>query len=658
MITINRINQFPIIAFLALGTILFHACKDREMRPGALLLDEQDLRSTFPSLAVASEGLDSRVAEICNGTDHVLPAFRLLYSDALQYPGFAERLCRSLLRDSRMPEALIHHTFAVLGAPAGGWGPPPAGIPEGAAVLPVMSQVERSMEDLDRELGFHFSGDDINEWRKLPVSIRATILEAFTGMVEAGHVLAQFTAPLQHLIRKAGFSGEDFPWDEILKPWNQKQLAEFEMLDLVGKADLRKLSFASRMIATHLNKFSLIDTGEVGEDFRSCIIETSMGRLGIFGKGRDTIRGSFYLSVDLGGDDLYMGPDDRNKGLKQTCALLADLGGDDTYDCSNGLLAHASMGIGMLMDFSGHDTYMSGRKGMVSACYGTALLYDFEGDDHYISEGRYSQGAAHVGVAILVDLAGDDRYCAGDYSQGYGGTLGLGLLLDAAGCDLYNVPKECVSSDHEASFIQGAARGRWAEATDGHSQGGGIGILIDGGGSDEYHAGSFSQGAGYFMGGGIFFDLQGDDTYRATSHSQGYAAHYALGICIDQSGHDRYNTDTDPLKITQIMGGGRDLSFGCFVDGAGDDHYHFGNRSAGIGDLNGIGLFWDRDGNDSYTWHKNHLNQGSASMGQTLDLAPGMESGMRLFYAPGGDKLGVFRDDHGMRLSTETYHIK
>ncbi|RLE01618.1 MAG: hypothetical protein DRJ13_06670, partial [Bacteroidetes bacterium] len=149
-----------------------------------------------------------------------------------------------------------------------------------------------------------------------------------------------------------------------------------------------------------------------------------------------------------------------------------------------------------------------------------------------------------------------------------------------------------------------------------------------------------------FMGTGLFFDLQGDDHYYAVSHSQGYGAHYSLSAFFEMSGDDRYNPGVDSLQITQILGSGRDLSVGWFIEEKGDDSYYFGNRSAGIGDLNGIGIMWDRRGSDTYTWYQNSLHPRSPSMGQTMKLTPGMRIGPRIINFPKGEQLGVFRDDH------------
>lgn len=208
--------------------------------------------------------------------------------------------------------------------------------------------------------------------------------------------------------------------------------------------------------------------------------------------------------------------------------------------------------------------------------------------------------------------------------------MGCGLLLDLKGDDFYSGSPENSDFSNPASFIQGASRGRWAEATDGQSLAGSFGILIDAEGPDNYFAGSFSQGAGYYFGFGIFNDFLGNDYFNAISHSQGYAAYFALGNFCDYSGDDHYNEKSDQLKITQILGGGRDNSCGLFSDLNGNDTYFFGNRSLGIGDMRGTGCFFDPDGTNQFTWIMNSANKNSESLGKSMD-ANNPANGFRLF---------------------------
>jgi len=170
---------------------------------------------------------------------------------------------------------------------------------------------------------------------------------------------------------------------------------------------------------------------------------------------------------------------------------------------------------------------------------------------------------------------------------------------------------------------------------------------MDNSGIDHYAAESFSQGASYYFGLGLFNDNNGDDEYNAISHSQGYAAHYSLAGFFERTGDDTYNVQSPKDKITQIIGGGRDFSVGLFLEYNGDDTYHFGNRSAGIGDINGFGLLADFKGNDNYIRHKNSLNSGSQSLGKELGLGEGMNIGLKIFQPKNVVHKGIFIDSKG-----------
>ena len=122
--------------------------------------------------------------------------------------------------------------------------------------------------------------------------------------------------------------------------------------------------------------------------------------------------------------------------------------------------------------------------------------------------------------------------------------------------------------------------------------------MIEGGGNDYYEGlGRFVQGTGYWWGLGILEDFGGDDFYKGYWYAQGASAHFAIGCMVDLEGNDTYNDD---YAISQVLGNGRDGSIAWFIDGDGDDTYRVPNRSGGEGDLNGIGIFWDRRGNDIY----------------------------------------------------------
>jgi len=560
------------------------------------------------------------------GEGYLTPAFSLLYEDPLQVPEAAYSLCNDLVNGCRSPETLLYHCYRLLGAPAGGFGPPLAGT-----------------EIPNRQIEYTLTGCSRSNWETLPLEFRSGILDFLQGWKEAEEVLQQFVVPLETAMNINGKAQADRYHEMLMEPWKERNLSRFGSLDLIGKADLRKLSCASRLLASSVATL----TGYAGiacpEHFVSCVLETELGQVRIYGGKSDTIEYAGGLVIDLGGDDLYRGNIASSVLGEHNISVVIDFAGDDSYRSEDGYLVNGSLGIGMLFDLSGNDQYYAGQAGVASSCYGTSLLYDRSGDDSYVTRSAFSQGAAHLGASLLVDLEGDDVYCSSGGSQGYGGTLGVGLLLDMEGDDRYNLENDSVS------FVQGSGRGRWAEASDGHSLGGGIGIFVDAAGADIYYAGSFSQGASYFTGTGLFMDLEGNDHYYARSHSQGYGAHFALAGFFERKGDDHYNEGTDYTQITQLLGGGRDLSAGWFIDEEGDDRYHFGNRSAGIGDLNGLGILWDRKGHDSYTWHQNRVNAGSPSMGQTIELSEGMATSSRLLTYPEIQNLGVFLDERGKK---------
>ena len=84
-------------------------------------------------------------------------------------------------------------------------------------------------------------------------------------------------------------------------------------------------------------------------------------------------------------------------------------------------------------------------------------------------------------MALLIDLGGNDRYVANDTDIRY---------------------PSAQNREHNNSLCQGVAAGSGADYSDGLSTNGGVAVLLDGAGDDEYSCGLFGQGAGYWNGGG------------------------------------------------------------------------------------------------------------------------------------------------------------
>ncbi len=94
---------------------------------------------------------------------------------------------------------------------------------------------------------------------------------------------------------------------------------------------------------------------------------------------------------------------------------------------------------------------------------------------------------------------------------------------------------------------------------------GGIALLIDARGKDQYTSGRLGQGAAA-LGVAALVDLEGDDHYTAQDFVQGYAF-AGVGYLLDRAGNDTY----DAWAYAQGAGNGNGCS--ALVDGGGNDRY-------------------------------------------------------------------------------------
>lgn len=207
----------------------------------------------------------------------------------------------------------------------------------------------------------------------------------------------------------------------------------------------------------------------------------------------------------------------------------------------------------------------------------------------------------------------------------------VAVLLDMKGNDTFGVKQ---TPDHDQGCTADLLIRRMVTVGVGFL---GVGILRDGGGSDEYTGKTGAVGAGHVFGVGILSDSGGDDTYSAVRNSQGFALVGGVGILNDEGGNDGYGfympSPLDPLAQNQEEGAGgvRDdegeglcdriprFTLGAanvlpgtialFLDDAGADNYHgaFAGDflaplqtpstragSLGFGNNQGIGIFVDR----------------------------------------------------------------
>lgn len=382
-------------------------------------------------------------------------------------------------------------------------------------------------------------------------------------------------------------------------------------------------------------------------------LDTPWGRIRICGGGNDTHpRLPYLLLIDTGGNDTYFGAG-ANLSLENAISILIDIDGDDHYIDTESMrktpipevtdrkqrqgmaFGGAVMGYAVLADLNGNDLYRTASAGIGAGRFGVGLLMDTKGDDTYDGY-AFAQGGGFGGIGILMDREGRDRYACFTQGQGFGFLKGVGLLLDATGNDTYiahDKPTDFPSAqtaERNVSLAQGCGFGRRADYLDGRSHAGGIGILIDIQGDDHYQCGVFGQGAGYWGGVGMLLDIQGDDVREGVCYVQGASAHFAIGYLEDRLGNDRYLA-----SMNMAMGAGHDFSVGFLMEGSGNDEYDAPSLALGGANANGIGVFVDRTGDDSY-----RLRSQSATLGRANAMGKGTLR-ERAFA------LGLFLDDGG-----------
>ncbi|MBI1852747.1 MAG: hypothetical protein HYR85_20595 [Planctomycetes bacterium] len=374
-------------------------------------------------------------------------------------------------------------------------------------------------------------------------------------------------------------------------------------------------------------------------------------RVVVGGKGKTIYRGRAAIVIDLGGDDVYERAAVVDDG-EALVSIVLDLGGNDSYSGDVGP-AYACGGVAILVDVAGKDTYRGGLASLGSGAFGGfALLADYGGNDTYESHG-FDEGFGFGGVGLLYDRSGDDHYDGWGYAQGSTEAWGLGALIDGEGNDTYLADGHFADSygDSGPNVFHGASQGSTLGVREMNAAGG-IAALIDMAGRDEYRAGNFSQGGGYFFGFGLLADDGGDDKYFGTRYSEGYGVHQAIGILHDKSGNDIYTTRT-----VANLGSAWDEGVGWFLDDTGNDVYEAGGLSLGGAANTAFAIFVDGGGKDRYTSPDGRDTQGGTSdssyhkmqsLGVLIDLGGQADTYSRADRKDGGLTwqrwFGVFLD--------------
>lgn len=405
--------------------------------------------------------------------------------------------------------------------------------------------------------------------------------------------------------------------------------------DMLGAVDLRPLFAAgSDLCEAAVEAQSLLAMVPKTAKYK-LMFTTKWGSVVLSGGTNDQLEGEIALSIDTGGDDVYVDLP-STKGLSNWASIVLDSVGNDRYVSDLALLttdlaqygkrrsrpnlgpAGAAFGFAIVADGQGDDAYISHETGLGFAYFGGGAIFDTKGSDRYIGY-KNAIGGAYSGFGLVEDGSGDDVYRGFTQVQGFGGMRGIGALVDRSGRDQYIADDATIdfpssqSPQHNNSFAQGAGLGRRADYLDGISINGGVGLLIDLAGNDRYSCGVFGQGVGYWAGVGCLLDHAGDDTYNGQWYVQGAAAHHAVGLLCDDAGDDTY---TAPMNMA--MGAGHDLSVGFLADGGGNDRYNGCTLSLGAANANGIGIFTDASGDDFYKGAGVCLGQSSEAPAGTL----------------------------------------
>lgn len=327
--------------------------------------------------------------------------------------------------------------------------------------------------------------------------------------------------------------------------------------------------------------------------------------------------------------------------VKNRIQIMIDLGGDDIYEGEDFAQGSALFGVSVLIDKGGNDIYRAKNYSQGTGFFGCGILYDQQGSDNYISE-TISQGAASFGVGLLIDNEGNDSYKGSQYVQGIGFTKGYGAVLDLAGNDNYVAAGQFVDvlryEDHFTTMSQGMGMGFRPVAS------GGIGMLVDAKGNDNYFSDIYGQGSGYWFALGGLVDFEGNDNYISYQYAQGSGIHLAFGALIDHTGKDFYRSN----GVSQ--GCGHDLAFGGLLDKEGDDNYVCEGLSQGAGNANAVSFFMDGGGNDGYispqpnTQGYHDWRRGYGMLGMFFDIG-------------GKDWYGSFWGKDGTYWTQSTYGI-
>ncbi len=393
-----------------------------------------------------------------------------------------------------------------------------------------------------------------------------------------------------------------------------KRMAELtgnfdSQLEFIGRARqvrIEEVLSASLEVASAVNRYVKATAGwqatdcyvDTGRSRSVTVIEMPFGRVRIAGFGNDRHVANAALLIDLGGDDAYLnnaGATNRSGGV----AVCIDHAGNDRYDAPNSsyVQGFGFLGVGMLVDLAGNDVYKAKHFSQGAGILGVGILWDKAGNDSF-SAHTFCQGAGMFGLGMMLDDSGDDVYDCASMGQGSATTLGLGILSDLEGNDKYRLAVDTTKDAMGGlpGYGQGGALSfrayPWEKKLVAY---GGVGLLVDNNGNDDYLSNGWcSQGGSYIMSLGALIDNEGNDHYKCGT-GQGSGIHVTNAILIDKKGDDVYEGGF------RAGGSGSDRSPGFLIDYEGNDIYKSATSSYGTGCKPfSYSLFIDYKGDDQY----------------------------------------------------------
>ncbi|HZM34083.1 MAG TPA: hypothetical protein VFC18_06255, partial [Burkholderiales bacterium] len=173
---------------------------------------------------------------------------------------------------------------------------------------------------------------------------------------------------------------------------------------------------------------------------------------------------------------------------------------------------------------------------------------------------------------------------------------------------------------------------------------GGGSLLVDFSGNDRYAALQFAQGAAAF-GMGMLIDVEGDDEYVLGAWGQGLGLAEGVGLLWDRAGNDRYAASgvPDPHGRGSILSGAQGAAFGF--------------RTALGG---GVGILREERGDDRYEAHMFAQGSGYYYGAGLLWDEEGNDRYSAVRYAQGNgahQALGVLREESGADSYTLSYGV-